>query len=168
MFRTGLATLLLMTQIVFASAAEPAEGVDAPLDQYRVLEWTDLVPEGWEPPLVEEAYDDIDSASVDENAVVSDLDQQLAAIPGYMKPVVFTENRVSEFVLVPHLPHQITAHAHLDPNQMVYVYALEPVVVENPFEPVWVVGSMSTEAVMTDEGPAAYRIVDAVTTEYKY
>ena len=29
-------------------------------------------------------------------------------------------------------------------------------------------GTVSLEAVMTDEGPAAYRIVDAVTTEYDY
>ena len=70
--------------------------------------------------------------------------------------------------MVPYLPHQITAHAHLDPNQMVYVYALKPVVVENPFEPIWIVGEISVEPVRTDEGPAAYRMVDAVTTRYEY
>ena len=51
---------------------------------------------------------------------------------------------------------------------MVYVYLLEPVAVENPFAPIWVVGTITLEPVMTDEGPAAYRIVDAVTTEYEY
>ncbi len=148
-----------------ASASEPSE---TPHENYRVLEWQDLVPDGWEPPLVSRAYDEVSDASVDETSVVKDLDRQLAALPGYMKPVVYEGNQVSEFLLVPYLPHQIKAHAHLEPNQMVYVYALEPVVVEEPFDPIWVVGTVSLEAVMTDEGPAAYRIVDAVTTEYDY
>jgi hypothetical protein len=100
--------------------------------------------------------------------VVEDLDGELAALPGYMKPVVYEGNKVSEFLLVPFLPHQIRAHAHLEPNQMVYVYALEPVVVEQPYEPIWIVGTMSLEPVMTDEGPAAYRMVEAVTTQYEY
>ena len=148
-----------------ASASEPSE---TPHENYRVLEWQDLVPDGWEPPLVSRAYDEVSDASVDETSVVKDLDRQLAALPGYMKPVVYEGNQVSEFLLVPYLPHQIKAHAHLEPNQMVYVYAMEPVVVEKPFDPIWVVGTVSLEAVMTDEGPAAYRIVDAVTTEYDY
>lgn len=85
-----------------------------------------------------------------------------------MKPVIFEGNKVSEFLLVPFLPHQIRAHAHLEPNQMVYVFPLEPVVVEKPFEPIWIVGAMSLEPVMTDEGPVAYRMVEAVTTRYEY
>lgn len=146
-------------------AAEPSE---APHEQYRVLAWKDLVPDGWEPPLVSRAYDEVSEADVDDTSVVNVLDGELAALPGYMKPVVYEGNEVSEFLLVPFLPHQITAHAHLEPNQMVYVYALEPVVVEQPFEPIWIVGAMSLKPVMTDEGPAAYRMVEAVTTQYEY
>jgi len=145
-----------------------SEPTDAPHQNYRLLEWKDLVPYGWEPPLISTAYDEVSLAEVDENSVVKILDGQLSALPGYMKPVVFKGNEVSEFLLVPFLPHHITAHAHLEPNQRVYVYALEPVIVDQPFEPIWIVGTMSLEPVMTDEGPAAYRIVDAVTTEYKY
>jgi hypothetical protein len=133
-----------------------------------VLEWKDLVPEGWEPPLVAAAFDEVSEVGVDESSVVQELDGQLAALPGYMKPVVFEGNQVSEFLLVPFLPHQMQAHTHLEPNQMVYVYALEPLVVEQPFEPIWVVGAISLELVVTDEGPAAYRMVDAVATEYEY
>ena len=147
------------------AAAEPEE---APHENYRVLDWKDLVPEGWESPLVSSAYDEVSENTVDEKSVVPDLDGQLAALPGYMKPVVFEGNAVTEFLLVPYLPHQVTAHAHLEPNQMVYVYAFEPVIVEQPYEPIWIVGAMSLEPVMTDEGPAAYRMVDAVTTDYEY
>lgn len=147
-----------------ATASEPSEAYE----HYRVLQWDDLVPEGWEPPLVARAYDEISDGDVDEALVVKDLNGQLVALPGYMKPVVFEGNEVSEFLLVPYLPHQTRSHAHLEPNQMVYVSTLEAVVVEQPFEPIWIVGAMSLEPVMTDEGPAAYRMVGAVTTRYEY
>ena len=141
---------------------------EAPHEQYRVLEWQDLIPEGWEAPLVATAFDEVAKTGIDSASVVQALDGQLAALPGYMKPVVYEGNQVSEFLLVPFLPQHIRAHAHLEPNQMVYVYALEPVLVEAPFEPIWIVGALSLEPVMTDEGPAAYRMVEAVTTNYEY
>lgn len=147
-----------------ATAAEPSEAHE----RYRILQWEDLVPDGWEPPLVAKAYDEAAAAQVDETSVVKSLNGQLSALPGYMKPVVYDGNEVSEFLFVPFLPHQIKAHAHLEPNQMVYVYALEPVVVDQPFEPIWIVGTLSLEPVMTDEGPAAYRMLEAVTTQYEY
>lgn len=131
----------------------------APLERYRVLEWRDLVPDGWEPPLVPKGYDKVSTAHISKGSLVSELDEKLVAIPGYIRPVIFEGNEVSEFLLVPYLPHQVTGHAHIAPNQMIYVYALEPVVVSQPFAPIWVVGAMSLEPVMTDEGPAGYRIV---------
>lgn len=167
MTRAAVFSLIIAIAAV-AVLPRHAESADDPADQYRVLAWHELVPEGWEPPLVGKAYDKFSTEALDKDAVVDDLDQQLAALPGYMKPVVFEGNKVSEFILVPFLPHQVKAHAHLDPNQMVYVYALEPVEVDQPFEPIWVVGAMSIEPVMTDEGPAAYRMNEAVTTEYEY
>jgi len=160
--------LILLTLVSAHAPVIASDTNKAPHENYRVLEWSDLVPDGWESPLVPTAYDEVSEAVVDETSVVKDLDGQLTALPGYMKPVVYEGNTVSEFLLVPYLPHQITAHAHLDPNQMVYVYALEPVVVENPLAPIWIVGTLSLKPVMTDEGPAAYRMVDAVTTEYEY
>ena len=160
--------LVLLTIVGSNAPAVASDPAEAPHEHYRVLDWQDLVPDGWEPPLVPRAYDEVSEADVDDTSVVEDLDGELAALPGYMKPVVYEGNKVSEFLLVPFLPHQIRAHAHLEPNQMVYVYAVEPVVVEQPFEPIWIVGAMSLEPVMTDEGPAAYRMVEAVTTSYEY
>ena len=153
--------------ILFVPVAAYPQAED-PLAQYRVLEWKELVPESWEPPLVPESFDEIGISSVDETSVVAELDQQLAVLPGFMKPVVFEGNQVSEFLLVPFLPHHTRQHAHLDANQKVYVYLLEPVQVETPFAPLWVVGTITLDPVMTDEGPAAYRMFDAVTTVYEY
>lgn len=161
--RLSQTVLVIIACIGSALASEPA-----PHENYQVLEWNDLVPEGWEAPLVAEAYDEVNAADIDEASVVSDLDGKLAALPGYMKPVIFEGNEVTEFVLVPFLPHQVKSHAHLEANQMVYVYVLEPVVVEDPFAPVWIVGTLTLEPVMTGEGPAAYRMVDAVTTDYEF
>ncbi|WP_066961699.1 DUF3299 domain-containing protein [Microbulbifer sp. Q7] len=161
---------LLLSIAVFAGASVVLadDTGQVPHERYRVLEWKDLVPVGWEAPLVSKAYDQISTTDILKGALVPDLDEQLVAIPGYMKPVVFEGNEVSEFLLVPYLPHQVTGHTHLDPNQLIYVYTLKPVLVEQPFAPIWVVGAMSLKPVMTDEGPAGYRIVQALTTEYKY
>ena len=164
--------LLLATTVVFAAASlapsAAPEPDKAPHENYRVLEWADLVPEGWEPPIVVEAFDEMSVDTVGADAVVAELDGQLSALPGYLKPITFNGNRVSEFLLVPFLPHQVTTHAHLEPNQMVYVFALEPIVVEEPYQPLWVVGTLSLEPIMTAEGPVAYRLLDAVTTTYEY
>ena len=143
-------------------------------EQYRVLQWKDLVPKGWKRPLIARAYNA--DVAIDKASVVQDLDGQLAALPGFMQPVVFEGNRVSEFLLVPFLPHRTfsplpqndsCAYPHFEPNQKVYVYALEPVVLQDPFKPIWIVGAMSLEPVITDSGPVAYRMGDAVTTPYQ-
>jgi hypothetical protein len=154
--------------ISLAAPVAGSEESEEPHSQYRVLEWNELVPENWKPPLVPEPYDEVGTNSIQKGSVVQELNRQLAALPGFMKPVGFEGNQVSEFLLVPFLPHHTSQHTHLDANQMVYVYLLEPVVVENPFVPLWVVGTITLEPVMTDEGPAAYRITDAVITEYEY
>lgn len=167
--RRSLAAAAAFAVFVFLLIPQTGRAdVEDSIAQYRVLEWPQLVPEGWEPPLVPDPFDEVDAASVDADSVVAELDQQLAALPGFMKPIAFEGNQVSEFLLVPFLPHHTRQHAHLDANQMVYVYMLEPLKVENPLAPIWVVGTITLESVMTDEGPAAYRFVDAVTTEYEY
>ena len=76
--------------------------------------------------------------------------------------------QVTEFLLVPFLPQHPCQHALWDPNQVVYVNLLKPVTVDNPEEPVWVVGTITLDNIMTDDGPSAYRIVDAITTDYEY
>lgn len=48
-----LLTLLLGFSVSDATVAAETDG--SPHENYRVLEWNDLVPEGWEPPLVPKA-----------------------------------------------------------------------------------------------------------------
>jgi len=177
---------LVMLAIVSVCAPATASGPsEAGIEQYRVLEWKDLVAEGWERPLLlSEAA--VSSPRIDPSSLVPELNQKLVAIPGYMRPVVkegqpllahdpvhdhehlSAGTRVTEFVLVPFLPQNPCSHALWDPNQVVYVNLLEPVLVKDPESPVWVVGTITLDNIMTDDGLAAYRIVDAVSTNYAY
>ncbi len=134
--------------------------------EMRVLDWTDLVPAGWEAPIIAPAYDEDPANMVDEASRVPALDGQTVRLPGYIKPVVFEDRTVSEFLLVPFLPHHVKHHAHLESNQMVYVRLDRSIEVDNPFEPLWVTGTLRLEAVATDEGPAGYSLDGAQTQPY--
>ena len=83
------------------SLAAPVMGSgesEEPHSQYRVLEWNELVPEGWEPPLVPEPYDEVGTSSIRKDSVAQELNQQLAALAGFMKPVVFEDNQVGRVI----------------------------------------------------------------------
>lgn len=172
-----LALVILSTLVAASAQAED------PLSQYHVLEWKDLVREGWERPLLL-TEEEVAAPRIDPSSLVPELDQKLVALPGFMRPAVKRgepvlahdhehENlvegtQVSEFLLVPFLPQNPCSHALWDPNQVVYVNLLEPIPVNNPEKPIWVVGTITLDNIMTDDGLSAYRIVGAVTTEYKY
>ena len=73
------------------------------------------------------------------------LDNQLIRMPGYLLPLEFSGQRVTEFLLVPY----VGACIHTPPpppNQIVYVKPNKPVEVKSNFAPVWVTGRMSTRA----------------------
>ena len=174
----SLAALLIFTTSILAS-----EPISEPHDQYQILEWKDLVAEGWERPLLL-TEEQVDSPSIDPPSLVSELDHKLVALPGFMRPAIKAgkqvlehdhehENlsegtKVTEFLLVPFLPQNPCSHALWDPNQVVYVNLIEPLIVDNPEDPVWVVGTITLDNIMTDDGLSAYLIVDAVTTNYEY
>lgn len=165
--------------------AEALAQAEDPASHYQVLEWKDLVADGWKRPLLL-SEEEVSSPSIDPSSLVPELDQKLVALPGFMRPSVregkpilahdqehdhehlSAGTRVTEFVLVPFLPQNPCSHALWDPNQVVYVNLLEPVLVTDPESPVWVVGTITLDNIMTDDGLSAYRIVDAVTTTYEY
>ncbi len=167
MFTYRLTTLGLAMLLWSLSGQATATDV-APPGAYETLDWEQLVPDSWEPPIIAPAYDGDTSQSVDRSALVSALQDRKVRLPGFMKPQVFEGNTVSEFLLVPFLPHHVKQHAHLESNQMVYVTLVEPLRVENPFEPIWVQGTITLDTVATDEGPAGYRMVDAMADHYDY
>ena len=158
------AAVLFYLWAVNIAVASAAEFASVP----RTLEWKELVPPGWEPPVIAPAYGEANENLVDSASLVGELNGLVVKMPGFLRPVLFNDRSVTEFLLVPFLPHHIKQHAHLEPNQMVYVVLDRPVEIENPFEPLWVTGIISLQTVVTDEGPSGYKIINAEVQEYVY
>jgi hypothetical protein len=154
--------------LLWSLCCGPIAAASPPQDAHETLEWAQLIPEHWEPPIVAPAYDEQASRGVDRDSLVSALQDSRVRLPGFMKPQVYEGNRVFEFLLVPFLQHHVKQHAHLEPNQMVYVTLSEPFAVENPFDPIWVEGILTLETVATDEGPAGYSMNRAAAERYEY
>lgn len=78
-------------------------------------------------------------------AVVEELDGVNIRMPGYVLPLEFDGNKVTEFFLVPYVG--ACMHAPVPPpNQMVHVSFALGVDTGGLYDPVWISGTMSTEA----------------------
>ena len=84
---TRLGALILAASLFFGTSLSAAGPGEDPVSQYRVLEWKDLVAEGWERPLLL-SEEEVSSPRIDPSSLVPELDQKLVAIPGYMRPAV--------------------------------------------------------------------------------
>ena len=135
-------------------------------EEYSVIEWKDLVPASWDRPLI--GPDPTEHHHVNKNSLVIKLDKQNIKLAGYMLPVKFTSNMVSEFILMPYLKHHVKSHAHHEPNQMIYVKLSQPLEMTSPYSPVWASGQLLLESVDTDEGHTGYTLSEATTEEYSY
>lgn len=105
-----------------------------------------------------------DKAASDAPApVVASLDGKRVHLGGYVVPLDFDATSVKEFLLVPF----VGACIHVPPppaNQIVYVKAAKAFDIKGQFDPVWVTGTMKTEAASTGLADAGYTI-DAETVE---
>ncbi len=131
------------------------------------IEWRDLVPEAERGTL----YDDMAARmgiiehgelstgfEQDTNAsVTTEYNGRRVRIPGFMVPLDYEGMGVTNFLLVPY----VGACIHVPPpppNQIVYVRAAEPYEVTGYFEPIWVVGTISTTALSTDLAAIGYSL----------
>ena len=78
-------------------------------------------------------------------AVVDELNGQHIRMPGYVLPLEFDGDRVTEFFLVPWVGACMHAPTP-PPNQMVYVRIEEGILTQGLYDPVWVNGQMSTQS----------------------
>ncbi len=77
-------------------------------------------------------------------AVIPELEGQRVRIPGYALPLEFSGTAVTDFLLVPY----VGACIHTPPpppNQIVFVRVNEPYEPAELYEPVWVVGNLTTQ-----------------------
>jgi hypothetical protein len=133
---------------------------------YSVIDWKDLVPASWHRPLIDP--DPTEHRHVDRESLASNLDKKDIKMAGYMLPIKFSSNRVSEFILMPYLKHHVEVHVHHEPNQMIYVELSQPLEVTNPYAPIWVSGRLMLESIDTPEGHTGYTLKKATAEEYLY
>ncbi len=138
--------------------------------QFRVVEWSDLIPKDWKRPIILPAppANGEHHAAVDTASLQQDLEGQQIELAGFMIPIKFEQNVVSELLFVPFLQRHTTSHMHHDPNQMLYVYLEKPVPVQNPYIAVTVKGTVEIDSVDTDEGPTGYVITGGTLEDYVY
>ena len=157
--------------IIFAllTLSSPTMVMADPTSAYGTLEWNELVPDDWQPPLIQPAPPEDDAHPVvDSASLVKELDEEKVSIAGFMVPIKFDSNIVSEFLLVPFLEQHVREHIHHDSNQMVYVYLQEPRAIQNPYAPVLVKGEIKVRSVDTDEGLTGYVIEQGLMEDYTY
>ena len=142
---------------LFAMAAEP---------EHMELDWPDLVPNNWQAPIILPAPEADGHYPVDPDSLVQKIDGQQISLSGYMVPVRFQQNVVSEFLFLPYLGHHVQSHAHYDANQMIYVKLIEPVTVLSPFYAWFVQGLLRVASVTTEDGRTGYTLEQARAEPY--
>ena len=97
--------------------------------------------------------------------VNSHLDGQSVKIAGFIVPLEFNAQKVTQFLLVPfygaciHVPPP-------SPNQVIMVDFPDGLKLENLFDPMWIAGKMTTTIVKTEIGTSAYSIKARQYEEY--
>ncbi|MFC6441226.1 DUF3299 domain-containing protein [Bowmanella sp. JS7-9] len=134
---------------VFACGLNAAE----PLEVY----WEDLKPA--DSVLAEQSVDHSGSGASSQALapVIDSFNGKLVKVPGFVVPLEGDKNTFSEILLVPYFG----ACIHVPPppsNQIIYVKFAEPVPIDNLYDPIWVVGVLSTETWQGDIATTGYRL----------
>ncbi|MEP1209939.1 MAG: DUF3299 domain-containing protein [Rhizobiaceae bacterium] len=93
--------------------------------------------------------------------LVGKLNGKKVRIPGYVTPVGFDGEDVTQFLLVPFLG----ACIHVPPppaNQIIYVKNAKGLKLEQIWEPVWITGILETKSVSTVLADVGYSMAQAV------
>jgi hypothetical protein len=154
-----------------------------PSPTFKTIEWNDLIPEedlnvlmnppGYIDDLEDTVFDDdisaqltinVDSAANDryQQALVSTniiekMNGQPIRIPGFVVPVEFDEESITEFFLVPYFGACIHSPPP-PPNQIMYVHAPKGLKLDTLYDPFWISGKLSTSMVENYMATAAYSL----------
>lgn len=171
-----------------AETTDPAEVADPddaqPASDIPAIEWQDLIPPGLSGEEISARYAErlkavdygTDEASAlyeemraeyDPEAVNSELDGQTIRLSGFVAPLSYEDELITEFLLVP----TFGACIHVPPpppNQTVLVTldTSEGLTIEDSWGPVWVEGTMTVSATTTDLASASYTIASASSGAY--
>jgi uncharacterized protein len=146
----------------------------------RQIQWSDLVPKGWDPSrqfkgrdvsrmddkdpkviaLMKEVRDVWDNAPTR-----PDMAGQRVKLPGYLVPVEGQAGQWSELLLVPYFG----ACIHTPPppaNQIVHVKTAHPIKGLASMDTIWVTGTLQVQREDNDMGVSGYAIHDALIERY--
>lgn len=134
------------------------------------LAWNNLMPADYQPsyqqfPWAVEDGESLMKQTLKETPLVEDLNGQDVKVSGYVVPLAGDETSISEFLLVPFLG----ACTHVPPppaNQIVYVKPTYPLLVDESWDVISVVGTLSTEGKTSEFGAASYQMIDSFITEF--
>jgi len=158
--------------LLLALTAWGSVAVATDFDEPLTIEWSDLIPSGWEPQMQQNDLpinhdQEIDlSESSPAVPVVEDLNGKLVKLPGYIVPLDFESDSVREFLLVPF----IGACIHVPPppaNQVVYGESKDAVRLGGLWDPVWITGLMETTTFRSDLAEAGYAMQVQKVEPYK-
>ena len=95
------------------------------------------------------------------------LDGTMIRLPGFIAPLNYQDDVITEFLLVPYFG----ACIHVPPppiNQTVLVQTAEGqgIKIEESFDPIWVMGRLSVEESQTELAPAGYYVGEALIEPY--
>lgn len=173
-----------------ATDQEPSSSAsDATSEQnpdIATIQWTDLIPPGLSGSEISARYEDrfeavepgSDEASViyeemraefDPEAVNTELDGQEIRLAGFVAPLTYDGDIVTEFLLVP----TFGACIHVPPpppNQtiMVSVDKADGLTTDESWGAVWVEGTITVDAATTDLASASYTITNATSGVYDF
>ena len=136
-----------------------------------VLAWQSLMPADYEPTYQEFPWmmegDSVEAMeqTLQETPLVETLDGQEVKVSGYVVPLDGDEKAITEFLLVPFLG----ACTHVPPppaNQIVYVKPKYPLLMEESWGVVSVVGELSAEGRTSEYGAVGYEMTEALLAEF--
>lgn len=154
---------------------------DAPVGNYREIDWQTLLPKGWDPmaPFKGLKLDDMEDndpraeIAMDKARkywqsapVEPSLDGTAVRLPGFVVSLDGEGEAVREFLLVPYFG----ACIHLPPppsNQVVHVRTNRPLDGLRTMDTVWIRGVMRVERAETMMGDAGYGMTDAILEPYR-
>ena len=165
------------------TSAAPANVV---LDGYEQIGWEDLIPPGFssdeifaryeerltnaEPgsPELDTLYEEM-NAEYEENSVNPQLNSIEVQLAGFVAPLTFDGDAITEFLLVPYFG----ACIHVPPppvNQTVVVSLDEgdSLTLEESWGAIWVAGEMNVTSTQTDLATAGYLMSDVEFGVYEY
>lgn len=141
------------------------------------INWEDLIPDDFVQPenpfatMSQEEVDELLNGSEESEArlkklqdefnyapVVEELDGKRVKIAAYVTPLEFDgQTKMSEFLLVPY----VGACIHTPPppaNQVVHAFPPNAIELDNPYDPIWAIGTIRAETVKSDLAESGYRL----------